>query len=128
MHLFGQEDWRKHVDHLPQTERLNLADALEEIASVVRREALEKKSVRGRTGAVAVAVPGLLDPKRRNSISSKRPSLSIHPALRSIAEKLMHQRFFCDFSEFVEQLIREEFERHGGPQFLARFESGDRQN
>lgn len=40
-----------------------------------------------------------------------RTNLTLHPRIRQLAARLMEERAFNDFSPFVEQLIREEFER-----------------
>jgi len=49
-----------------------------------------------------------------------RRNITINPEIAALAEALMKLRKFDDFSGFVEQLIREEYERRTGPvQFTA---------
>lgn len=44
-----------------------------------------------------------------------RRNITINPEIAALAEALMKLRKFDDFSGFVEQLIREEYERRTGP-------------
>lgn len=48
-------------------------------------------------------------------MSKSRINISMDPAIRALADTVMEARRFSDFSGFLEQLIREEFERRMGP-------------
>jgi metal-responsive CopG/Arc/MetJ family transcriptional regulator len=51
--------------------------------------------------------------------AAKRTTITISEALYAKAEELMRLRDFGDFSGFIQQLIREEYERRHGPATLA---------
>jgi len=48
-------------------------------------------------------------------MSKSRINISMDPAIRALADTVMEARRFSDFSGFLEQLIREEFDRRMGP-------------
>lgn len=52
------------------------------------------------------------------SQKSERTNISIAPRIREMAETLMQARAFSDFSGFLAQLIREEWERRHGPMMV----------
>ena len=52
-------------------------------------------------------------------MSSKRTTITINEGLYRRAQKVMAAREFDDFSGFVQQLIREEWERRHGPMFIS---------
>lgn len=52
------------------------------------------------------------------SSKTERTNISIAPRIREMADALMAARAFSDFSGFVAQLIREEWERRNGPMLL----------
>ena len=47
-------------------------------------------------------------------MSAERTTITINPAIREQAEELMRARAFSDFSGFIAQLIRDEYERRHG--------------
>jgi hypothetical protein len=53
-------------------------------------------------------------------MSKSRINISMDPAIRALADSIMEARCFGDFSGFLEQLIREEFDRRIGPTPLGR--------
>jgi hypothetical protein len=48
-------------------------------------------------------------------MSKSRINISMDPGIRALADEVMAARRFGDFSGFIEQLIREEYERRAGP-------------
>lgn len=44
----------------------------------------------------------------------KRTNITMHPDIRALADEVMNARKFSDLSGFLEQLIREEYERRVG--------------
>jgi hypothetical protein len=52
-------------------------------------------------------------------MSKSRINISMDPGIRALADEVMAARRFGDFSGFIEQLIREEFERRTGPMQIS---------
>lgn len=50
----------------------------------------------------------------------RRTNITINEAIYAKAQELMQVTDFDDFSGFVEQLVRDEWERRHGPAFLVR--------